>query len=113
MNKVIIEMEAPESIWVRGNCAVDADDGTMRYEAKFLRSGGAPKPQHMGPVLTLIVKDSNGKELSRRSATVGIRSNGDMFFHYYKEAQSELEKADVPPLSAAAPRGPTQSTAKK
>lgn len=99
MNKVIIEIETPDSVWSRGTCQVK-DDGTMHYEARFLRSG-SHKAQHMGPVVTVLVKNPQGKEISRRSATIGVRSNGDLFFHYYKEAVSELEKEVVPPTAVS------------
>lgn len=92
MNKVIMLVEAPESVWTRGLCDV-SDKGTLEYEAKFCRAGMSPKPVHMGPAVTLSVRNAAGREIARKSITLGVKSNGDFFLQSYNEAESELEKA--------------------
>ena len=94
MNQVWLEVEAPESIWVRGSCNVD-DSGLMRYKAKFCRAGSSPKPMHLGPIVSLVVLDSGGKEVGRKSVTLGVKSSGDLFFQTYTEASAEVEKVGL------------------
>ena len=94
MNKVWIELETPESIWSRGDCNV-SEDGTMRYEAKFYKTGTSSKPVHLGPAISLVVLNAQGKEVARHSATLGGQTDGTLFFQFYKEVQSELENTGL------------------
>jgi len=94
MNKVFIEVEAPESVWARGKCAV-SDEGTLSYEAKFCKSGSAIKPTHLGPAVSMVVRDDAGKEVGRRSVTIGVKTNGDFYFQNYVEVSSEVEKVGL------------------
>lgn len=96
MNKIMIEVEAPESLWARGDCSVN-EDGTMKYEAKFCKSGPATKkPVHLGPILSLAVLDAAGKEVGRRSVTIGVKTDGEFFLQHFSEAKSDVEKTGLP-----------------
>lgn len=94
MNKVWIEIEPPESLWVRGSCESD-DEGTMRYQAKFCKAGTAIKPQHLGPVVSVIVLNAQGKEIDRKSVTLGVKTDGTLFLQSFVEALSQLEKGQA------------------
>jgi hypothetical protein len=96
MNKVYFELEAPDPMWRRGDC--DTSKGHLSYEARFCRAGTSPKPVHLGPVVDIVVKNAQGREVARKSATIGIRSDGTMFIQSYAEVASDLEKGS--PISS-------------
>lgn len=89
MNKVIVTVDPPEDIWMRGKTD---KDGRLVYEARFCRSGSANRPSHMGPIITLAVKTPEGRTIETRSTTLAIKSNGDFFLQQLQEAPSELER---------------------
>lgn len=91
LNRVMIEVEVPEATWVRGDCIL-GEQGRMQYAAKFCRSGTSPRAVHMGPVVSVVVTNPQGKELHRRSAVIGVRSDGELYLHSYTEAASEVEQ---------------------
>ena len=91
MNKIIMEIETPESVWMRDDCQVN-EEGTMQYEAKFCKSGRSPQAVHLGPVISLVVLNAEKKEVGRRSVTIGVKSNGELYFQNYTEVVSQVEK---------------------
>lgn len=91
MSKVMIEVASPDPMWAKGE--VDGRKGRgMEYQPKFCKESKNGKPIHIGPTVSVVVTNEKGEQVSRQSATIVVKGDGEIMLRSYQESPAELEK---------------------
>jgi len=91
MSKVTIEVASPDPMWAKSEIGGRKGQG-MDYQPKFCKESKNGKPIHIGPTVSVIVTSDKGDILSRQSATIVVKGDGEIMLRSYQESPAELEK---------------------